>query len=274
MPPIKSRYESPFHCLGIKPSASESEIRAAYRTLALQLHPDKVYEDDREDATIQFQELQRAYEVCLKRLRRIDVPTELDWVYDSDADDHINFRGQTYDEGEFASWDAGRQPVPGQDWWDNLTQDHPAPLRKWGKACKRAHRNSRRQMTDTERVILNLEFVAAQEEYEAWRRQQEFEEQWKQKETQLNERERRYAEFFQAQRRQEGERVDWNDDYEEDFAAEEGCFQLWECQDEKFLTKKKPPAGTWRDSTPNKVSDRHGHIRTCITSSWIQKVVG
>lgn len=260
MPPFKSQYESPYQCLGINSSASEAEVRAAYRTLALQLHPDKVDENDRDDATAQFQELQRAYEICLKRLRALGATTELDWVCDPDADCYSNFRDGRYDEGDGAFWDAGWRPIRGQDWWDNLTQDHPAPLRNWGKACKRAHLNSRHEMTDTERVILNLEFTAAQEEYEAWRRQQEFEEQRGKNMTQLNERERRNAEFFKAKMRQEGESGLYNDIYDEDPAAEEECFQLWECQDVKFLVKKKPPTGTWRDSTPNKVSGYERHV--------------
>jgi curved DNA-binding protein CbpA len=253
MPPLKSRYESPYHCLGISSSASEPEVRAAYRTLALQLHPDKVDENDREDATAQFQELQRAYEICLKRLQHLGPITELDWICDPDADDYSNLRDGTYDMGDGAFWDAGWRPVRGQDWWDNMTADHPAPLRNWGKACKRAHRNSHRNMTDTERVILNLEFMAAQEEYEAWRRQQELEEQRKQKWTQLNERERRNAEFLQSQKRQEPESGFCNDGYDEHLAAEEEYFRLWECQDWKFLVKR-PQTRTWRDLTPNKVS--------------------
>ncbi|KAF2850380.1 DnaJ-domain-containing protein [Plenodomus tracheiphilus IPT5] len=51
--------------LGVTKSASEDEIRAAYKVLALQSHPDKVDEADREAATQRFQEIQAAYEHCV-----------------------------------------------------------------------------------------------------------------------------------------------------------------------------------------------------------------
>ncbi|GLJ16146.1 hypothetical protein SUGI_0269230 [Cryptomeria japonica] len=50
-----------YEILGIERSCSSEEIRAAYKKLALKLHPDKHKGD--EAATARFQELQRAYEV-------------------------------------------------------------------------------------------------------------------------------------------------------------------------------------------------------------------
>ncbi|XP_057872078.2 DNAJ protein JJJ1 homolog [Cryptomeria japonica] len=62
-----------YEILGIERSCSSEEIRAAYKKLALKLHPDKHKGD--EAATARFQELQRAYEV-------LSDPRERSW-YDN-----------------------------------------------------------------------------------------------------------------------------------------------------------------------------------------------
>ncbi len=47
--------------LGIPQTASPSEVRKAYRKMALRHHPDKVPESDRPDAERRFKEIARAY---------------------------------------------------------------------------------------------------------------------------------------------------------------------------------------------------------------------
>jgi hypothetical protein len=54
-----------FSILRIPPTSSESEIRKAYRILALRLHPDKNI-DNLEEATAQFQQLQAAMDMIKK----------------------------------------------------------------------------------------------------------------------------------------------------------------------------------------------------------------
>lgn len=58
--------------LGIETSATQAEITAAWRTLSLEFHPDKVKEDgQRKEAQARFMEIQEAYELLSKRkLRR------------------------------------------------------------------------------------------------------------------------------------------------------------------------------------------------------------
>ena len=49
-----------YRILGIDPNASQSEIKTAYRSRAMDLHPDR---NVNRDTTSEFQELQLAYEV-------------------------------------------------------------------------------------------------------------------------------------------------------------------------------------------------------------------
>ncbi|KAG7841048.1 hypothetical protein KL942_002036 [Ogataea angusta] len=59
-----------YDILGVDSSASSVEIRKAYRKLALQHHPDKVPEEEREEAEIKFKEISSAYEVLIDEEKR------------------------------------------------------------------------------------------------------------------------------------------------------------------------------------------------------------
>lgn len=56
---------NPYHVLGVARSASITDIKHAYKSLARKYHPDKNKEKEAED---RFIELNRAYEVCLCEL--------------------------------------------------------------------------------------------------------------------------------------------------------------------------------------------------------------
>lgn len=51
-----------YETLGIEKSATEAEIKKAYRSMALKWHPDK-HSEDKDTATAQFQKISEAYEV-------------------------------------------------------------------------------------------------------------------------------------------------------------------------------------------------------------------
>jgi len=60
----------PHAVLGIDPGASRAEIKAAYRRLVAQYHPDKVQhlgKDLQDLAETRFKEIQQAYDVLLRR---------------------------------------------------------------------------------------------------------------------------------------------------------------------------------------------------------------
>lgn len=85
-----------YNRLGLSSNATVPEIRAAYKSLALQQHPDKVQESDREQATEAFKELLTAYNFCLfsaqgrSQLCREDLDKD---DQDDPDDDDLDWRG-------------------------------------------------------------------------------------------------------------------------------------------------------------------------------------
>lgn len=64
-----------YELLEVDSSASDTEIRKAYRKLALRYHPDKATEDDREEAEIKFKEISHAYEILSDEGKRQEYDT-------------------------------------------------------------------------------------------------------------------------------------------------------------------------------------------------------
>lgn len=68
-PPGEEAKGNPYDTLGIRPGASKEEIKAAYKKLAAQYHPDKVQhlgKEFQELAHKKFLAIQRAYDVLMK----------------------------------------------------------------------------------------------------------------------------------------------------------------------------------------------------------------
>ncbi|VVT50685.1 uncharacterized protein SAPINGB_P002846 [Magnusiomyces paraingens] len=85
-----------YEVLGISRDASATEIKKAYRKLALIHHPDKVPEAQREESEQKFKDISRAYEVLSDEVERAK--------YDSGAGLH----GDHYDEDGFTAEDFFR----------------------------------------------------------------------------------------------------------------------------------------------------------------------
>lgn len=61
-----------YEILEVESSSSSGDIKRAYRKLALRYHPDKVGEDEREEAEIKFKEISHAYEILSDENKRND----------------------------------------------------------------------------------------------------------------------------------------------------------------------------------------------------------
>lgn len=59
----QSKEKNYYKILGVSRTATSKEIKSAYRKLALRWHPDKVTEDEKEEAEKKFQDIGEAYEV-------------------------------------------------------------------------------------------------------------------------------------------------------------------------------------------------------------------
>jgi DnaJ-domain-containing protein 1 len=60
------QYTRPFETLGLEPTATLTEVKSAYRTLARQYHPDKTKDDSSKDVFVQ---IQKAYSQLKKRFK-------------------------------------------------------------------------------------------------------------------------------------------------------------------------------------------------------------
>lgn len=69
-PASSQQEEDLYELLGVDRSASENEIKKAYRKLALQHHPDKVPEERREESEATFKAIKQAYEILIDSEKR------------------------------------------------------------------------------------------------------------------------------------------------------------------------------------------------------------
>ena len=58
-------YSDPYKILGLRPDATEKEIRRAHRRLAMQHHPDRKPNDP--EAVEKFKQIQRAHEILTRK---------------------------------------------------------------------------------------------------------------------------------------------------------------------------------------------------------------
>ncbi|OBA21053.1 DnaJ-domain-containing protein [Metschnikowia bicuspidata var. bicuspidata NRRL YB-4993] len=86
-----------YEILEVERSASLGDIKKAYRKLALRYHPDKVSEEEREDAEIKFKEISRAYEVLSDEAKRLDY--DIYGTADGFAETGPGFSNNPYGDG-------------------------------------------------------------------------------------------------------------------------------------------------------------------------------
>ncbi|KAI5865938.1 DnaJ domain-containing protein [Durotheca rogersii] len=95
-PPIIDPYE----VLGLERTASEGQIKSAYRKLALKTHPDKVSEDQKQNAHQLFQSIAFAYAVLsdpARRKRYDDTGSTSESIVDSDGFSWSDFYRSQFD---------------------------------------------------------------------------------------------------------------------------------------------------------------------------------
>lgn len=109
-----------YEILEIESSATGSDIKRAYRKLALKYHPDKVNEEEREDAEIKFKEVSSAYEILMDEGKReeYDLYGTTDGTggvpnFGNDPFDGYYDQRQEYGANDFFSFFEGMNGGPG-----------------------------------------------------------------------------------------------------------------------------------------------------------------
>ncbi|KAF2649378.1 hypothetical protein K491DRAFT_762448 [Lophiostoma macrostomum CBS 122681] len=158
MAPFKSRFETPWQCLGVNKRSNESEIKVAYRALALASHPDKAPEAERGLATATFIELQAAYEVCLLRLDKTYAEQhvlESQWQLDPDlVEEYEVIHGfNKYDNDE--------------NRWKKTNLTSSVSILSWAKVKVRIPRNKRKRQIEEEKRLERLRYEEAIRFWEA-----------------------------------------------------------------------------------------------------------
>jgi curved DNA-binding protein CbpA len=119
--------EDPYDVLGVSPTATDAEIRSAYRKLALRHHPDKQQqrssggagstEEDRRAATVKFAKIANAYEILSDASQRREYDRSQQWS-----------QGQSPSAGGDGGFDPGSsydQHHPNHFFWSSFHRAHP-----------------------------------------------------------------------------------------------------------------------------------------------------
>ncbi|KAF1835889.1 hypothetical protein BDW02DRAFT_547090 [Decorospora gaudefroyi] len=225
-------HKSYFRTLGLVPTATEGAVRTAFRRLALIYHPDKADARFDEANTARFREIYEAYEYCLSHL---NMATMAEDDEEAEEEDTTDWRAKLPD-GNFGFNTA---------WCDELTGDEPEPIKQWAEACRKAERSSFTHLDETERYLLDTEYMAAYEGFEKWRRKHvEKPEQKARLQDDINSMPNRLRgharEALRTKRSTPGYKYD--DGYQDDY-DEEQHFYEWEA----VTDGESRPTGTWRD---------------------------
>ncbi|PQM40207.1 chaperone protein dnaJ 8 chloroplastic [Prunus yedoensis var. nudiflora] len=81
---VYSSVMDPYRTLKIQPGASESEVRKAFRQLALKYHPDVCRGNN---CGVQFHQINEAYDIVMSDLRGESTPSPMYETYDEEVDE-------------------------------------------------------------------------------------------------------------------------------------------------------------------------------------------
>ncbi|CAB4272978.1 unnamed protein product [Prunus armeniaca] len=81
---VYSSVMDPYQTLKIQPGASESEVRKAFRQLALKYHPDVCRGNN---CGVQFHQINEAYDIVMSDLRGESTPSNMYETYDEGDDE-------------------------------------------------------------------------------------------------------------------------------------------------------------------------------------------
>ena len=108
---------NPYSVLGVSPSATEEEIKKAYRALSRKYHPDaNINNPNKEQAEEKFKEVQQAYEQIMKERQQ--------------------GTGQQYDGYQNGSYGQNSNPFENGDfWYENMRGNYESPYQGTGNWC-------------------------------------------------------------------------------------------------------------------------------------------
>ncbi|KMS97653.1 hypothetical protein BVRB_5g125020 [Beta vulgaris subsp. vulgaris] len=89
-------FADPYQTLSLHRDASESEVKKAFRRLALKYHPDVCREDN---CTVKFHQINEAYDMVISNIRGESKVQEMEAYYDPDE----QFRGM--EDSEWDMWE-------------------------------------------------------------------------------------------------------------------------------------------------------------------------